>query len=144
MTTTPNLGLTLLESGQLQPDVTINQALTEIDDAWANVPSKLIGINAQTGTSYTVTATDLGSLVTFDNASPIAVEVPSDATENLPIGFSCLLAQIGDGQVTVEEEGSSVVIVTPATLSLRTKGAQASLVKIASDTWLLEGNLEAL
>lgn len=143
MTTTANLGITLLESGQLQPDVTINEGFNTIDAAFSGLAQALIGVNAQTGTSYTITASDLGKLVTLDNASPIAVEVPADLTEDLPVGFSCLLAWIGDGQVSVEEEDSNVVIVTPETLSLRVKGAQAALVKIAAGTWLLDGNLEA-
>lgn len=140
MTTTANLGLTLLESGQLQPDVTINQALSDIDEL---VAPTLLGINAQTGTSYTLAASDAGMLVTLDNANPVTVTVPANASEALPVGFSVLLCQIGNGQVSVEEEDSNVVVITPETLSLRKAGAQAALVKIDADLWLLDGNLEA-
>lgn len=148
MTTTANLGITLLESGQLQPDVTVNDGFGTIDAAWGEtiptLSTKLIAINAQTGTTYTITATDLGKLLTFDNSAAITVMVPAESSEALPNGFSCLLAWIGEGQVTLEEEDSNVVILSPETLSLRTKGAQAALVKISGNTWLLEGNLEPL
>lgn len=101
-----------------------------------------LSINAQTGTSYTLALADAGALVTLDNASPIALTVPDDGDVAFPVGTSILLAQIGAGQVTVTED-TSVTVVTPETLKLRKQGAQAALVKVASDTWLLDGNLEA-
>lgn len=142
MTTTANLGITLLESGQLQPDVTINEGFSTIDAAFGGFAEKLLEVNAQTGASYTITASDVGKLVTFDNAGPVTVTVPANSSESLPVGFSVLLAWIGTGAVTIAEEDSNVVIVTPETLMLRKEGAQAALVKVAVDTWLLDGNLE--
>lgn len=99
-------------------------------------------INAQTGTSYTLDLSDAGALVTLDNASPVTLTVPDNSDVAIPVGTSILLAQIGAGQVTVTED-TSVTVVTPETLKLRKQGAQAALVKIASNTWLLDGNLEA-
>ena len=52
-------------------------------------------LNNQTGTTYTLDATDNGKTVTFDNASAVTVTVPS----GLPVGFSCALFQKGAGQV---------------------------------------------
>lgn len=100
-------------------------------------------INNQSGTSYTLDLSDAGALVTLDNASPIALTVPDNDDVAFPIGTSILLAQIGAGQVTVVEDNTSVTVITPETLKLRKQGAQAALVKIATDTWLLDGNLEA-
>lgn len=102
-----------------------------------------LGINAQTGTTYTLVLDDAGKLVTLDNGSAITVTVPADSTTDFPLGTQILLAQLDAGQVTVEPEATGVEIITPETLSLRKVGAQAALVKIAADTWLLEGNLEA-
>lgn len=105
--------------------------------------STALGINAQTGTTYTLALSDAGRLVTLDNGSAITVTVPADSTTDFPVGTQILLAQLDAGQVTVEPEVTGVEIITPETLSLRTAGAQAALVKIGADTWLLEGNLEA-
>lgn len=141
MTTTSNLGLTLLESGQLQPDVTINEALVAIDAAFGGVGTK-IDINAQSGTSYTLGLADAGKMVILTNESPVTVEVPTEASIAFPIGTQILLVQGGAGQVTLDAE-SSVIVNSPETLGLRKQYAQAALVKIGSDEWLLEGNLEA-
>lgn len=52
-------------------------------------------LNDQTGTTYTLDATDNGKTITFNNASAVTVTVPS----GLPVGFSCALFQKGAGQV---------------------------------------------
>lgn len=103
-----------------------------------------LSINAQTGTTYTLALADAGGLVTFDNSSAITVEVPESSTVAFPVGTQILLAQINAGQVTVTPESSNVDILSPETTSLRKVGAQAALVQIATDVWLLEGNLESL
>jgi alpha-tubulin suppressor-like RCC1 family protein len=51
--------------------------------------------NDQTGTTYTLQATDTGNVLTFDNAADVTVTVPA----TLPVGFSCTVIQLGAGQV---------------------------------------------
>lgn len=101
-----------------------------------------LSINAQTGTTYTLALSDAGKLITLDNASPITLYVPEDSSVDFPVGTQILLAQL-DGQVTVAEDSTGVTVITPETLKLRKTGSQAALVKIAADTWLLAGDIEA-
>jgi hypothetical protein len=60
-------------------------------------------INAQTGTTYTVLSTDNGKLVTFTNASPIAITLPA-ATGSFGSGFAttlfCLSTSTGSCTIT--------------------------------------------
>ena len=100
-------------------------------------------INAQTGTTYELALSDAGKLVTLDNGSDITVTVPEDDTTDFPSGTQILLAQLDAGQVTVVGESTSVNIITPETTSLAKLGSTASLVKLAANTWLMAGNLEA-
>lgn len=62
-------------------------------------------INNQTGTTYTVNATDNGGVITLSNASTITLTVPN----SLVIGFNCLLIQIGAGQVTIAAGAGATV-----------------------------------
>jgi hypothetical protein len=62
-------------------------------------------LNGQTGTTYTVQASDAGKIVELDNASPITVTVPN----SLSVGFNCILAQVGAGQVTVAAGSGATV-----------------------------------
>jgi hypothetical protein len=61
-------------------------------------------VNAQTGTTYTLVAADKGKIVTLSNASTITLTVPS----GLGADFSCILLQLGAGQVTVTGSGATI------------------------------------
>lgn len=54
-------------------------------------------INAQTGTTYTLQASDSGKIVECTNASAITVTLPNSLAE----GFCCTIAQGGAGQITL-------------------------------------------
>jgi hypothetical protein len=57
------------------------------------------GVNNQTGTSYTVQASDNGKLISFNSASPVAVTIPNAAT--MAAGFNFSVNNIGSGTVTL-------------------------------------------
>lgn len=65
-------------------------------------------INAQTGTTYTVLATDFGKVLTFANGSAIAVTLPVATTANFPDGGCFTLVTIGAGTVTVTPTTSTI------------------------------------
>ena len=99
-------------------------------------------INVQTGTAYTLVLADAGALVTMSNAAANTLTVPPNSTVAFPVGTRVDIGQDGAGQTTVAA-GSGVTIRTPETLKLRKQWAKATLIKRATDTWDLEGNLEA-
>ena len=98
--------------------------------------------NAQTGTSYTLVLGDAFKLVTQANAAANAFTVPPNSAVAFPVGTRIDLGQDGAGQTTVVA-GSGVTIRAPETLKLRKQWAKATLIKRGTDTWDLEGNLEA-
>ena len=95
--------------------------------------------NAQTGTSYSLLASDAGKLVTLTNASAITLTVPSGL--GLATGQRIDLAQLGAGQVTVAASGTTVN-ATPG-LKLRAQYSAASLIVTGTNTFLLVGDLSA-
>jgi|SRR5690606_8598282 len=99
-------------------------------------------INAQTGTAYTLVLADAGALVTMSNAVANTLTVPPNSAVAFPVGTRVDIGQDGAGQTTVAA-GSGVTIRTPETLKLRKQWAKATLIKRATDTWDIEGNLEA-
>ena len=98
--------------------------------------------NAQTGTSYTLVLTDAFKLVTMSNASANTLTVPPNTDVAFPVGIRIDIGQDGAGQTTVTA-GSGVTIRTPETLKLRKQWAKATLIKRGTNTWDIEGNLEA-
>jgi hypothetical protein len=100
-------------------------------------------LNAQTGTTYTLVLTDAHKLVTQSNASAITTTIPPNGDVAFEIGDQVNLLQLGAGQVTVAA-GSGVTIRSEgAKLKLKGQYAAATCIKIASDEWVLVGNLSA-
>ena len=96
-------------------------------------------INAQTGTTYTLVAGDVGKLVTLSNAAAVTLTVPSGL--GLAAGQRIDLAQLGAGQVTVTASGTTINS-TPG-VKLRAQYSAASLICTATNTFLLVGDLSA-
>jgi hypothetical protein len=88
--------------------------------------------NAQTGTTYSFLAADFTKLVTFSNASPVAVTLPLEATVPWPAGTTLRLLNQGAGLVTVAGDVGVTINGTPLTLA-QYKGA--ALIKTGTDTW---------
>ena len=103
-----------------------------------------VSINAQTGTTYTLALDDVAedTLVTLDNADPITLAVPTNASVAFPVGTVVACAQLGAGLV-------SIAGATGVTINGTAPGAEASagqwstwsLTKLATDTWLASGGL---
>jgi len=101
----------------------------------------LLSANAQTGTTYTLVLGDAGKLVTLSNASAITLTVPTNASVAFTTYTQILLAQIGAGQVTVAGAGGVTVSSRGSALKIAGQYGAATLVKTATDTWLLTGDI---
>ena len=99
--------------------------------------------NQQTGTSYTLVIGDASNrLVELSNAASITVTVPLNSSVAFPIGSQVMLLQTGAGQVTVAGAGGVTVNSNPG-LKLRAQWSSATLIKRATDTWVLVGDTTA-
>lgn len=107
-----------------------------------DLATAMIALNAQTGTTYTAVLTDDGKLITCDNASAITFTIPTNASVAFGIGTQLNIMQLGAGQVTISGAG---VTLRSAGSKLKTNGqyAVATCVKIATDTWVVVGNVAA-
>lgn len=68
-------------------------------------------INTQTGTTYTVVATDASKFVTFSNASPVAVTLPQAGSVSgtfFPYQTSSWFLNLGAGLVTITPTTSTI------------------------------------
>jgi hypothetical protein len=66
------------------------------------------GVNAQTGTSYTIQTSDLNKLVTISNAAAVAVTLPSATTTGFGIPFVFWIQNRGAGSVTITPTTSTI------------------------------------
>jgi len=106
-----------------------------------------LGINAQTGTTYTTVLGDNGQLVTLNNASAITVSIPTNASVAYPIGAQINFAWItGAGQPTIQAvtSGTTTILSTGGSSiapKLRTINSTATCIKILTDTWIVAGDI---
>jgi hypothetical protein len=127
--------------GKATTDVLTNKTLTSPTINGATIGTSIVNLtlNAQTGTTYSPILSDNGKLITLDNANPITLTVPPNSTYAFAIGAQVNIQAIGAGQVTVAA-GSGVTINGTGT-KLRVQWSAATLVKTATDTWTLIGDL---
>lgn len=111
-----------------------------VQAAVAGARGLYVGVNAQTGTTYTLVLTDQGKLVTCSNAGAITLTVPPNSSVAFPVGAQVDVAVIGVGMVTVVG-GSGVTVNGTPSLVTRAQYSAVTLAKIATDTWLCIGDL---
>jgi hypothetical protein len=104
-----------------------------------NIQLSDLATNAQTD-SYTLVLSDKGKLVEISNASANNLTVPLDSSVAYPIGSQINILQTGAGQTTVVATGGVTINATPG-LKLRAQWSSATLIKRATDTWVLIGDL---
>jgi hypothetical protein len=97
------------------------------------------GVNAQTGTSYTLALSDQGGVVTLTNASAIALDIPDNSAVAFPVGTQITVIQGGAGDVTVGAAGSATVATTAQGLIGQGAGSIGVLTQVAADSWYLAG-----
>lgn len=101
---------------------------------------KYVEFNVQTGTSYTLVLTDEAKIVTLDNGSAIALTIPTNASVAFELGTQITLVQLGAGIVTVGGGGVTIRSYDNDYV-LAGQYAIVTIIKQATDTWLLMGNL---
>jgi len=126
-------------------DSTKNSATVTLSNKTLDESNRAVGspINVQTGTTYTFVLTDSGKLCTFSNASAITVTVPPNSSVAFPVGAQIDCSQLGAGKVTFAEGAGVTINSESSNKSIGAQYAGVTLRKLATDTWLLVGNLIA-
>jgi hypothetical protein len=93
--------------------------------------------------SYTLSnLNERDTIIEISKGSATTLTIPADSTVNYPVGTTLDVIQTSSGQVTIAGAGGVTVNATPG-LKLRTQWSSATLLKRASNTWLVFGDLTA-
>lgn len=114
---------------------------TDLDFTWTEQDDTTLSFNAQTGTTYTLVAADLGKFVTLSNASGITLTVPPSV---FSAGNQIHIQQIGAGQVTFAQGSGVTITSTGATVSapkLRAQYSAATIICTASNAFTVVGDI---
>ena len=133
--------VTLSINTAVTADLTTAQTLT---NKTLTSPLINLGVNAQTGTSYTTVLADNGKLVTQTNGSSITTTIPPFSSVAYPVGAQLNFVQLGDGKVTFAQGAGVTIVSTGATASapaLRARYSSATAICISQDNWLIAGDI---
>lgn len=116
-------------------DITAGGALTGANSATSTISGFAANMNTQTGTSYTLLASDNGKIITLNNASAITLTVPALFT-----GFNCMIVQLGAGEVTLTPSGTTISNRSSYTKTAGTN-AIVSLIGLSGTTFISAGDM---
>jgi hypothetical protein len=97
-------------------------------------------INAQTQ-NYTLALTDNGKLITCNSTAALTLTLPPNNAVGFPVGAEIDVSQMGTGQVTIVPAGGVTLDSYGGKTNLAGRFAAATLKKLATNEWLLVGNL---
>ena len=114
---------------------------TNMDFAWIEQDDTTLSFNAQTGTTYTLVAADVGKLVTTSNASAVTVTIPPSVfaagnqinVQSIGVGLTSFVAGAG---VTITSTGASA-----AAPILRARYSACTIICTASNVFTVVGDL---
>ncbi|MBN9278935.1 MAG: DUF2793 domain-containing protein, partial [Hyphomicrobium sp.] len=116
---------------------TITGLHTALDDKASREP----GINAQSGTTYTLTLGDRGGLVTMNHADANTLTIPAHASVAFPIGTIISVIQLGVGTTTIAgDTGVTLNGVPGGSGNIGGRFQAAALLKTATDAWTVSGD----
>jgi len=90
--------------------------------------------------TYTLVLGDAGKLIRCTKATSMSIIIPANAAAAYSIGQRVDIMQYGAGQVTVSPDTGVTLRSTP-TNKLRATYSSASIIKIATNEWVLAGDL---
>jgi len=99
--------------------------------------AQTISVQADT---YTLVLGDAGKLITCTKGTAMSIIIPTNAAQAYSIGQRVDIMQYGAGQVTVSPDTGVTLRSTP-TNKLRATYSTASIIKIATDEWVLAGDV---
>jgi hypothetical protein len=144
MATTPNYSWVMPDPTDFVTDLPADfEIFGDAVDVTVREIESQVEINTQTGTTYTLVLADAGKLITSDNASPITITVPPNADVAFPIGTRIDVLSIGAGLTTLAQGSGVTINSKQSNKKLTAQGSAASLIKLATNTWFLIGDLSA-
>lgn len=114
---------------------------SRVDPELLIAKTQYIGINPQTGTTYTLVLGDAGKLIDLSNAAAITLTVPTNASVAFPLNTVIDLFQLGAGQVSVAAAVGVTIRSSGSKLKLTGQYSGATLIKKGTDEWYLVGDI---
>ena len=99
-------------------------------------------LNAGNSFKYTLVLADDGKLIEMNTTTGVGntLEIPLNSSHAFPVGTQISVLQTGAGQTTISGAAGVTVNATPG-LKLRATWSPATLIKRATNTWVVVGDM---
>jgi hypothetical protein len=143
MATTSILGIDIPDNTDLVKDGAL--AMRTIGNGFDDALAK-VALNDQTATYTAVLTDNRNKLVRMNVSTANNFQIPTNASVAFPIGSVINVTQLGTGQTTIQAVTSGTTTITSTGASsaapkLRARYSAASCIKVATDTWLVVGDI---
>lgn len=122
-------------------ETTVAGASVRVEAAVIAAKAPPLAIAQSSSVSYTFVIGDAGTYIQFTSASPISVIIPTNASVAFVVGTTITLEQNGGGAITVSASGGVTLRSNGGKVTTNGQYAVISMVKVATNTWTLFGNL---
>lgn len=95
--------------------------------------------NVQTGTAYTLVATDRGKLLEFSNSGSIALTIPTNAAVTFEIGDRVDILLASTGSLTISGASGVSVAAEGGITTISSQWTRVTLIKRTTDDWVITG-----
>lgn len=95
--------------------------------------------NVQTGTSYTLVATDRGKLLEFSNSGSITLTIPTNAAVTFEIGDRVDVLLVSTGSLSIAGAPGVTVSAEGNLTTISSQWTRVTLIKRTSDDWVITG-----
>jgi hypothetical protein len=114
-------------------------SLTELANVKGSIQRVDPEIVAKTN-DFTLTLAEAGDIVTFSKSTAVTCTIPLNASVAFAIGTKVKVVNLGVGTLTVAITATGTLLSKSSLVAITT-GGTAEMVKIATDTWALTGDL---
>ena len=114
-------------------NVSTTGALPGGNSSTSYISGFVANINTQSGTTYSIDATDNGKVIQTTGASAITISIPT----GLPTGFNCTVVQMGAGQITF----SGTFLNRTGFTKSASQYSVISILNLGSNNYLVTGEM---
>jgi len=114
-------------------NVSTTGTLTGGNSSSSSISGFSANINTQSGTTYTIDATDNGKVIQSTGATAVTITIPT----GLPTGFNCTVVQMGAGQITF----SGTYLNRTGFTKTASQYSVVSILNLGSNNYIVTGEM---
>lgn len=114
----------------------------DVDGVSRKVALQDMGTRVQASGTQTLALSDNNTIIYNAGSSTHTITCPPDTTADIPIGGTIGLVQQGTGNISVNAGGGASLTSIDGNTLVSSSGGVAVLIKIATNAWVLAGDLE--